>query len=331
MTIPDGFRRYAMSSVRSIGVLCALAVAGCIALSAGAQTTQAWVDRVELLRSQIKTAEEQHASAAQMGGLWLQLANRYQDLLKYPEAEDAFAHSLRLLKGTGAQAGYADALDGMGSLDLATGRAAEGEEFTRNALKLYETLGDRLHAAKMHEDLALDMEFEQRHHDAEAESTEGLTEFHALADPDAGEVVAAYLTRSSALCNMRRYSEAIEDANRAMAVVHAKLPAESLEMVAALMTSGIAEWKSGSPEQGEQAMREALRLAKGLKNLPEPVVVGAQLGVMRQYETLLKASHRKMEANAVEAEMGRLGAEQPAGCKGCTVSAAALAPGLLLP
>jgi tetratricopeptide (TPR) repeat protein len=331
MTVLDGFRRYAMSSARSICVLCAFAVTGCIALSARAQTTQAWAERVESLRSQIKSAQDQHASPAQVGALWLQLANRYQDLLQYPEAEDAFAHSLHLLKGAGTQAEYADALDGMGSLYLATERAGEAEEFTRNALKLYETLGDQLNAAKMHEVLALEFMLQQRYRDVQAESSAGLSALQSLAKSDPGEMVAAYLTRSSALCYQRRCIEALEDANRAMAMAQAKFPSESIEMVAASMIVGIDEWKSGSPEQGEQAVREALRIARALKNLPEPVIVSAQLAVMRQYEVLLKASHRKPEANAVEADMERLGAEQPANCKGCTVSAAAIAPGLLLP
>jgi tetratricopeptide (TPR) repeat protein len=328
MTAFGGFRGYAMSLARGV---CVLAIAGCIALSARAQTTQAWVDRVELLRGQIKGAEQQHASAVQIGDLWRQLANRYQDLLKFPEAEDAFAHSLRLLKGTGAEAEYADALDGMGSVDLATGRMSEAQEFTRNALKLYEALGDRVNAAKMHEEIALELAFEQHYRDAEAESSAALTALQALPQPDAGEMVAAYLTHSSALCSQRRCSEALGDANRALTLARAKFPGESLEMVGASMTVGVDEWKSGSQEQGEQALLEALRLARGLKNLPQPVLVDAQLGIMRQYEALLKESHRKPEAKEMEIEIGRLGADQPAACKGCTVSAAALAPGLLLP
>lgn len=323
-----GFRRYAMSLACS---LFALVVASCIALSASAQAPQAWVERIELLRSQIKSAEEQHASAAQMGGLWLQLANRYQDQLDMAQAEDAFARSLRLLKGAGVPAQYADALDGMGSLYMATGRATDSEKFTRDALKIYDALGDRLEVAKMHEDIALELLFQRRYRDAEAESAEGLTRLLALAKPDAEEMVAAYLTHGTALCYQRRCSVALEDVNQAMEIAQAKLPAESLEMVAVSMVRGVAEWKLGSPEQAEQTMREAVRIARALKNLPLPVLVDVQMGAMRQYETFLKAMHRKPEAKQMEAEIGQLESAQPAGCNGCTVSAAAFAPGLLLP
>jgi hypothetical protein len=173
--------------------------------------------------------------------------------------------------------------------------------------------------------------YEQKARAGEVEAAEAVTELQSLAKPDAEEMASAYMTHSYALCLLGRCGEALKDADRAGAIVQTHFPADSMEMVAVAMVRGLDQWKAGSPDQGEQTMQEALRLARNLKDLPQPAVVGIQLGLMRQYEALLNWSHRKPEAKQMEAEMGRLGEQQPAACRGCTVSAAALAPGLLLP
>jgi hypothetical protein len=103
----------------------------------------------------------------------------------------------------------------------------------------------------------------------------------SLASPDVREVVAAYLTHSYAVCYQGRCTAALDDANRAMAVVQARLPAESLEMAAVRLVRGFDQWRAGSPEEGEHAIREALRIARELKDLPRPALVNAQLGMLR--------------------------------------------------
>ena len=190
---------------------------------------------------------------------------------------------------------------------------------------------DSADPAKLHETIALVLLFERRFHEAEAESAEGLKELQSLARADAGETVAAYLTHGCALCHQGRCSAALEDANRAMAIAQAKLPAESLDMVAVWLFRGFDEWKTGSAEEGERAMGEALRIARGLTGLPRPVLVNAQLGVLRQYAAFLKATHRKREAGQTESEIVRLESEQHLACSNGTVNAAALSAGPLLP
>jgi hypothetical protein len=99
--------------------------------------------------------------------------------------------------------------------------------------------------------------------------------------------------------------------------------AERIEMLRGQI-KGAEGRHAGAAEEGGRAMGEALRIARGLTGLPQPVLVNAQLGVMRQYDAFLKATHRKPEAEQMEAEMGRLESRQLAGCNGCTVSVTAL-------
>jgi len=268
-------QRYA--EVLSIAaVVCCLAASG-----ARAQSLSTEAERIQLLRAQIRTAEEQHQGAAEAGGLWLRLANRYQDQFDVAEAEDAFARSLHLLRGTGMQTEYADALAGLGSVYLVTGRLSEAKNSLRKSLAIYQTLSDRVHAAQLHNTIALVLLSERRYRESEAESSEALRDLQSLASPDVREVVAAYLTHSYAVCYQGRCTAALDDANRAMAVVQARLPAESLEMAAVRLVRGFDQWRAGSPEEGEHAIREALRIARELKDLPRPALVNAQLGMLR--------------------------------------------------
>jgi len=321
MTAFDGFRRYVVSSVRS---LCVLAVAGSIAASVPAQGTQAYIERIEMLRTQIKTAEQQHAGAAEVGGLWIRLGNRYQDTHEPAQAEDAFARSLRLLDTPATQPQYADALDGLGSLYLQTGRLNDADDDLRKSLAIYQRLGNQLHTAALHVSIALLQLNEHRFREAEAESTEGLTEMQSLDQPDPGELVAAYLAHSYAICDLGRCGEALSDVDRAMFVAQAHLRPDSIDMVAVWQARGFDQWKAGAPDDADRAMGAALHLMRSRTDLPQPMQVALQLGVMRQYDAFLKTTHRKPEEKEMAAEMARLQAQQPQPCNGCTVSVAAL-------
>lgn len=324
----DGFRRYAKSSARN---LCVLVIAGSITASVSAQTTQAYIERIETLRAQIKTAEQQHASTAEIGGLWLQLANRYQDLLEFPQAEDAFVRSVRLLRTPATQAEYADALHGMGSLCFATGRLNDAGEYLQRSLDIYQALGDTLHTAALHETLGLIQLTGRHYREAEAESAESLSEMQPLAKTDPSEMVAAYLTHGYAICGQGRCADALSDVDRATSVVEARLRPDSVDMIAVWLARGFDEWKNGAPQDADQAMSAALLLVRGKTDLPQPLVVGMELGVMRQYDAFLKDTHRKPEERRLAVEMTKLEEQQPRACNGCTVSVAGLAPGMLLP
>jgi len=300
---------------------------GCIA---PAQMSQAAIERVEMLHSQIKSAEGQHAADAQLGALWLRLANVYEDQLQFAEAEGAFARSLRLLRTSGPQAAYADALDGMGSLYLDTGRLSEAGNYVKKSLALFESLGNRAATARLHETMALVLIFGHKFRESEMESAESIREGEAEARADKRELTAAYLTHGYAICYLGRCSAALEDTNRAMTISQAAFPANSMEMAGAWLARGFEFWKSGSPDEGARAMQQALKLVRSRTDLPRTLFVSEQLGVMREYDELLKATHRKPEAVQIESEIARLESEQRLACNGCTVSVATLMPGPLL-
>jgi tetratricopeptide (TPR) repeat protein len=309
--------------------ICALsitcAVLACSA-SVQAQRSPASAARVDALRGQIRSATDQEASAAQLGALWLELANEYQSQLELLQAEDAFTRSLPLLRFPATQSAYADALDGLGSLYFATARPTEAENCFRKALGVYQAIGDRPHTARLHVSLALLLVSEHRFRDGEEESSEGLNEFQSQPQPDPSEFVPALLTHSYALCNQGRCNAALDDTKRAMTLAQGSFATDSLEIAGVWLAWGFDQWKSGSPDEADRSMREALTIVRSRTDLPRPLLAGSLLGILRQYDVFLKATHRKSEARQIDSEIRRLQSEQNSSCKDCTVNAAALSP-----
>src|SRR5438067_10225819 len=142
------------------------------------------------MRDRIRAAQQNHASDEELGRLWLGLGNGYQSQLILPEADDAFAHDLRLLAG---------------------------KDYARSAYKrsaeLYEPFGNTLLAANLHESLALAYMFQRKFRNAEAQSLLARTLLESLSAPRgtlllararAAELLAASVTPAYALCYEER-------------------------------------------------------------------------------------------------------------------------------
>jgi tetratricopeptide (TPR) repeat protein len=166
---------------------------------------------------------------------------------------------------------------------------------------------------------------EHKYQEADDEASLAIKALNFDPSLDASDLMAAYLTRSHALCSMGHCEKALEDLAHARSAAEGRLAANSLEMVALWATEGMDQMRTGHVEEGSRAMREALRLAKSRTDLPETMVSQLQLGMLREYAGALKDAHRKDEAKQVEAEAVRLQERVPQGCGGCTVGVAALA------
>jgi ATP/maltotriose-dependent transcriptional regulator MalT len=317
-SLPCGFTRFVFALFAI-----AVAVLACTA-SVQAQPSPGSTTRVDVLRSQIKSAEEGHAGGEQLGTLWLQLAGEYQERFELPQAEDAFTHSISLLRSAATQPGYAYSLDGLGWVYFATGRPADARNCFRRALEIYQALGDSAQVAKSHEKIAEVLFAEGRYREGEAESSEGLKELRSELQPDLVEMAAALLLHSYALCFQGRCTAALDEVNRAMTLAQSIFPANSFEISQVWMARGFDQWKSGSPDEGERSMREALRLLLDETDRPRQLLVIAQISALNWYADCLKANHHKLEARHVEAEILQLRSErQRPVCNGCTVNAVA--------
>lgn len=285
------------------------------------------------LQEQIRTAEAAHASPQRLATLWIVLADVYedQDHDDLESAEDGFARAIRLLHTTGAQNQdlYANALDGIATIYSATGRANAAERCLRQAVELEHAAGNSTAETGMRRDLAVAFIAEKKYSKATKVVSDALHLLDAQADPNVNDEITFYLTRSRAICGMRRCREALQDIERAEALASRKAVAESdpAEIIVIAGLRGMEQFRSGAVQQGDQTIQQALHQLDSRADIPAPFQVQLRLLLLNEYSQLLGSAHRKEEKKKVEAEIAQVKAQLPR-CSGCTVSAASL--GLIL-
>ena len=252
-------QRYA--EVLSIAAAACCLVAGV----ARAQSSAADAERIALLRSQIKSAEEQHAGVAETGELWLRLANRYQMSWSLRMRKTRLAVRCACCMLRGCRLRRPTHWMGWDRFIWQPGGLRRRRTTLGKCLAIYQDLGDRAHAEPVHEAMAQALLFDRRYRESQAQSEVALAELQSLGSSDPVEMVAAYLTHSYALCFQGHCAAALDDVDRALAVAQAKLPADSLEMVEVRLVQGFEQWRAGSPEDGGRSLQEALRIARQLR------------------------------------------------------------------
>jgi tetratricopeptide (TPR) repeat protein len=310
--------------------LFALVVLSVLAKTAWTQaTTQAddiLRERIRVNQLQVAAPASWHATDDQLGVMWLQLASDYADELDIQRAEEAYAHSLRLLKSSPIQMHYAIALENLGSFYLTIDRLKESENCRRKALAVYEGLGDQAGVTRARVGLAIVLLHERKYSQSESETAEALKSLQEQKEPSPGDLVAGLISSSYAKCFQSRCGEGLVAARQAMDVTRAAFPKNSLIMAASLLAFGFEQWKNGAPEDGDKTMRQALEVLREGKDVPQPMLIDTQLKALKRYTDFLKATHQKANLKQVESEITRLRGElTPSLCKDCTVNVAALA------
>lgn len=282
-------------------------------------------DRITANRSKIDTASSWRATDDQLGVLWRKLGDDYADEFDMQRSEDAFMHSVKLLRTSPAQTLYAGVLTDMAAFYLETGRLKEAESFGNKALAVYEGLGDQGGAAGVRVGLAIALLHAKRFAEAEDVSAKALKSLEGQGTPERSYLVAGLISNSYAKCFQNRCDEGLVTAGQAMGIASAAFEKDSIEVVTSLLAVGFEEWKTGATADGEKAMREALELLRQKKDMPYPMLVDAQLSVLTSYTSFLKATHQKAMAKQMENEITRLKDEQTPVCKNCTVNVMTLA------
>ena len=295
-----------------------------------AQDALRLAEQVKTVRDQIVMEESRHAGADVLGDSWLVLGKLYDSQLLEPEAEDAYAHALPLLRAAGPEASYADALHGIGAVCVATGRVADGRKYLMASLAIYEKLQDRVHAAILHQALAGEVMANGKFKDAVAEASASLAELAAVQDAPAETVIAGYMVRCVAEYHAGENAEALTDVARARAAAaRAGLADNALEWIALSLAEGAALTRAGQADQAQAAIEEALRLASARTDVPRVLSLKLQMWILNEYSASLQAVHRKQDARQIKAEVAHLQSQLPATCEECRVSVAALRlPGL---
>jgi hypothetical protein len=128
-------------------------------------------------------------------------------------------------------------------------------------------LNDETNTASGHLALGLELFAEHKDREAETESTAALKGFEGTGTHDAAAISMAYLTRGRAICNQRRCRSALDDVSHAQSVIP-RLPENSIEMITIWLIQGQTQMKAGLEADGEQSMKQALRLVQSRTDLP---------------------------------------------------------------
>jgi tetratricopeptide (TPR) repeat protein len=175
----------------------------------------------------------------------------------------------------------------------------------------------------MRRDLAVALIAGRKYAEAEKQASEALHLLEAQADPNVGETILVYLTRSRALCEMRRCEEALQDIDRAEALAVRQNGTDPVDIITIAALRGMEQFRSGAVEQGERTVQQALRLVDSRTDIPAPFQRRFRVRLLEEYSQLLGSAHHNRERKYVEEEIARTKAQQQ-GCNGCTVSAASM-------
>jgi tetratricopeptide (TPR) repeat protein len=287
-------------------------------------------EQVNALRVQIAAAETQHTPAGALGQMWSRLGALYHSEIAIAAEGDAYARAVPLLRTSGLELEYADALHALGTVYLSTERPAQARKCFVTALAVYENRHDVMSVASLHQALGLERLVQAKFKEAKAEFTESLMQMNAAPHRQAEPLMIGYLMRARAEYTAGESTAALDDVARARAAaLELGLTENSLERISISMMEGAALTRLGQAEAGDAAIQEALRVAASQTDLAPILSVKFRMGVLREYAAALEAVHRKADAKRINAEVAKLQAQLPAACAGCTVSVAALrVPGL---
>lgn len=262
----------------------------------------------------IKVAEHDHLPNSKLGYLWAQLASSYAQQADFARAEDAYFHSLRLLKDAPeAQTNYATLLDNLGVFYLAYNRREEAENYLKKAFAARTTQGDitALGVSQVHlAELALAY---HRFKEAEHIAEEAHTNLTAAGDSGKKGLIGALVALTYARCARNKCAEGLHNAEQAMELARLVYPSDSLPAGHLLMAIGFAKWKTGNNQEAEKTMLQGIQIIT-TQNAP-----GAPYSrnALSEYRSFLVATHRSADAKRIDDQLAAM-TSQP--CANCTVS-----------
>jgi tetratricopeptide (TPR) repeat protein len=265
----------------------------------------------------IRNGEQQHLPPAQQGILWEQLALEYHVSTEFQKAEDAYLRALHLLKtAPSARSEYAFALDNLSSLYLIYGRLDDAESARKQAIKVRQKLGAPADNAESEVHLADIALVRHQFKKAERLALNGLRLMESSSSSSRAGILSAFITLTYARCSRGHCEEGLMNAKQAVAFANKNFESESAAHGFALETLGFAEWKSGSPQDGERDMLQSIQILRTGLAPADPRLAGALL----QYQSYLVEAHRPAEAQEIREQVSRMTSQAGVYCQGCAVS-----------
>jgi len=271
--------------------------------------------RVAHEKELVREGEKAGMDSLHMGRLWTKLASDYEDEGAYVQAEDAYNRALKLFVASPAGAPeYAITLDNLGSVYVLKGELNAAAECRKRSMALREAAGDKLEIARGWAHLAETSLARHQSKEAEAEASKAYQQMVAVNDPVAEDFVSALVTLTYASTFNQEHAEALEYGSTALSRARMAFAANSLQVGAAQVAVGYAEWKAGKKDDADRDMHAGVEALRSWTTSGHPYVLAA----LRQYSAFLAQTHRKREAKQAAEEEKKL--EVAPACNNCTVS-----------
>jgi tetratricopeptide (TPR) repeat protein len=266
----------------------------------------------------IRVAEHDRLPNAKQGYLWARLASEYAQLGDFARAEDAYFHSIQLLKDLPeARANYATLLDNLGVLYLAYNRRDDAERYINEAFTARREQGNtaNLGISQLHlSEVAL---ADHKFKDAERFAAEANANLSAAGDEGKKGLIGTLVALAYARCSRDKCTEGLRNAEQAMELARLVYPNDSLPIGHALMALGFANWKSGNGQQAEKMMLEGINIITTQNAPGTPYSRNA----LSEYRTFLAAMHRPQDVKRIDDQIASMA---PQTCANCTVSVTTL-------
>ena len=239
---------------------------------------------------------------------WLKLAVLLEDAGIYQRSEDAYHHTISLLRAPDPLT-VADVFDHMATMYIASGRPSEAEPIERHALAIREYRQDKLGAGVSHMHMAMLLLNENALPAAQAEAQTAVNLLVPEYGDHGGISTATPEEKMNALVDLsliQSASGAIQTAvpalQWALRIAHENYPDDSLPVGYLEFTLGQAVWRTGNATEAD------ILMSRGEHKLSSEIGWGhpAYLGTLRQYRAFLLATKQQEKAQQIAAEIERL-------------------------
>jgi tetratricopeptide (TPR) repeat protein len=249
----------------------------------------------------------QKTPSQQDGEAWCDLAKLYQDAARYDDAEHAYRKAIALLTN-GDSTQLANAMDGMGTMYVETGRYAQARPLESEALALRETQNDLLSVGRSWMHLSMLSLGERNLADAEKYgemAAERLMPEHfgheasTAATPE--EKMTALIYLSLARCGRGSCIAGIAELKAAHDLAAASYDAQSFPVAYTSFLLGYESWKNGDTQLAGELMKRGSAGMEEQLGWRHPTFLSA----MTQYEAFLRQTRHGDEAAAIAAKIAQ--------------------------
>jgi tetratricopeptide (TPR) repeat protein len=239
---------------------------------------------------------------------WLKLAVLFQDLGNYRESEEAYRHTITLLRAQDPLT-VADVFDHMGTMYVASRQLSKAEPVERHALAIRENQQDKLGTGLSHMHLAMLLlgQKELRFAEAEAQTAVKLlvpeyVHLPAASSATPEEKMTALIDLAQVRFASGASQNAVPDLQSALQIAYQNYPENSLPVGYIDFLLGYAYWKSGNLHDAGERMSQGVHKLATVIGWGHPVY----LITLRQYRAFLVETKQRDKAQQISAEIQRL-------------------------